>query len=141
MLRNSLQPLRKVELSSTFSSATVSVTGLAMFLTVARYVTLGNDSCNLSRNDFSRQVAQKIAQCNSAFRLIYNRLILSLVLISDLKVQMRSVKMLTFSCSGILFQIILVDFSVQFGLQRRHRWDLPITSIRKVVWLLRGGVF
>ena len=34
---------------------TVSATGLAMFLAVARYVTLGHDFCTLSRNGVARQ--------------------------------------------------------------------------------------
>ena len=39
-------------------SATVSGTCLITFLAVARYVTLGNDSCNLFRNGVARQVAE-----------------------------------------------------------------------------------
>ena len=54
-LKNLLQPLRKVELNSAFRKA-VSTTGLATFLAVVRYVTLGNDSPNLSRNGVGRQV-------------------------------------------------------------------------------------
>ena len=44
-------------------------TGLAKFSAVARYVTLGSDSCNLSRNGVARQVARKIAQCNSVLKV------------------------------------------------------------------------
>ena len=34
---------------------------------VAGRVTLGNNSCNSCRNKFARQVARKLAKCNSAF--------------------------------------------------------------------------
>ena len=34
---------------------------------ISGHVTLGNDSCNLCRNKIARQVARKIAKCNSAF--------------------------------------------------------------------------
>ena len=37
-------------------------------LAVAWYVTLGNDSCNLSHSGVASQVARKIALCNSALR-------------------------------------------------------------------------
>ena len=52
--------------TSIILSATVSETCLSTFLAVARYVTLGNDSCNLFRNGVARQVARNIAQCKSA---------------------------------------------------------------------------
>ena len=35
---------------------------------ISEHVTLGNDSCNLCRNKIARQVARKIAWCNSAFK-------------------------------------------------------------------------
>ena len=40
-------------------SAMDSATGLETLLAVARYVALGNDSCNLSRNGVARQVLRK----------------------------------------------------------------------------------
>ena len=48
--------------------ATVSATCLAAFLAVARYVPLGNVSCDLCHNDVD--VARKIAQCNSAWEAL-----------------------------------------------------------------------
>ena len=50
----------------------ISATGVATVLAVAKYATLGNDSCNLSRDGFERQVARVIVLCvlcNSAFRV------------------------------------------------------------------------
>ena len=57
-----------------FPQKPVSATGFATFLAVARYVILGNDSCNLSRNALARQVAGKISQFNSAFRTAQRKL-------------------------------------------------------------------
>ena len=39
---------------------------------ISGHVTLGNDLSNLCRNKIARQVARKIAQCNSAFNLSIN---------------------------------------------------------------------
>ena len=36
---------------------------------ISGHVALGNDSCNLCRNKIARQVARKIAQCNSALSI------------------------------------------------------------------------
>ena len=69
MLKKSLQPLRKVELNSTFRNAFCNC--FRNVLAVARNITLGSDSWNLSRNGVARQVARKIAQGNSAFIYIY----------------------------------------------------------------------
>lgn len=34
---------------------------------ISRYVTLGNDSCNLYQSKITRQVGRKIEECNSSF--------------------------------------------------------------------------
>ena len=52
MLKKFVATVAEVELNSTFCNGSRKV---------ARYVTLGNDSCNLSRNGVARQVARKIA--------------------------------------------------------------------------------
>ena len=70
MLENSLQRcVKRIAESRTRSCfSQFSATCLGMFLTVARYVTLVNVSCNLSRLVVPRQIASKLAPCNSAFR-------------------------------------------------------------------------
>ena len=45
-------------------------------MSMARYVTLGNFSCNLCRNKISRRVARKIAWFNRLKRLIISVFIL-----------------------------------------------------------------
>ena len=39
------------------------------------HVTLGNGSCNLCRNKIARQVARKIAQCNSTYKRDSTRMV------------------------------------------------------------------
>ena len=49
-------------------SERVSAASLATFSAVAGYVTLGDASCNVSRNGVVRQLALTIAKCNSTFK-------------------------------------------------------------------------
>ena len=56
----------KVEHDSTIRNGLICATCLATFSAVARDVTLYNVSCDLSRNAIARQVARRIAKCNSA---------------------------------------------------------------------------
>ena len=58
------QSLRKVELHSTSCNA-LAATRMLRDLMIAGHVTPCNFSCNLCRNKIARQVARKIAQCNT----------------------------------------------------------------------------
>ena len=63
-----LKSLQKVEQCCIFRNG--FATCLATFPAIARYATLCNVLYDLSRNGITRQVARKIAQCDSAIRQI-----------------------------------------------------------------------